>query len=468
MTQDSIPSAERQSVAPVMSETHAPPHPLSHAPITAVARAQRLASGIVLAGLAARVAADPVILDLAPNPELDPARPSDAPLASPACVPADAPIISTDVLTTPPPAFESRGAPIRLRPRRARGAPPHTPLFCNPIARGADPWVAQHSGHYYYCEPVRDNSICVWTSDRLTHRGQRQIVWRAPRRGWNSHLIWAPELHRLDGRWYIYYTASAGPKDNAGHRTGVLESVADDPCGPYRDRGMVYTGDDPSRRTGNCWAIDATILDLHTGRYLLWSGWPDERDAQYLYISALENPWTTRGPRVRLCDNDTYTWERIGDDPRERGLHEGPQVLLRDGRVFVVYSCSGSWQTHYKLGLLELAGDGDPLKSANWLKHPTPVFQSTADVYGVGHASFVKSPDGREDWVVYHAKVSRSDGWERVVCVQPFTWRADGLPDFGRPAPWETPLPAPSGDPGLSSPRPRARRSPLRPAPRSA
>lgn len=320
--------------------------------------------------------------------------------------------------------------------------------FSNPIARGADPWVIQHAGHYYYCEPVTDTSIAIWKTDCFTRRGTRQIVWKAPRQGWNSNLIWAPELHRLDGRWFIYYAASAAPRENASHRIGVLECLTQDPLGAYIDRGMLYTGDDPLCRSDNRWAIDATVLELHGQRYLLWSGWPDGADLQYLYIAPLKNPWTTAGPRVRLCDNATFDWERVSEDPRQRGLHEAPQVLKHNDRVFVIYSCSASWQETYKLGLLELIGD-DPLNPANWRKHPQPVFRSSGDVFGVGHASFVKSPDGLEDWVVYHCKTSRAPGWRRVVCAQRFGWRPDGLPDFGQPVPWREPLSLPSGSGGV-------------------
>jgi GH43 family beta-xylosidase len=342
-----------------------------------------------------------------------------------------------------PPAAEAptEPRPPRIPPGRRQS---QQATFSNPIARGADPWVIQHAGRYYCCEPVADNSIAVRTSDCFTRRGTRRTVWKAPRLGWNSNLIWAPELHRLDGRWYIYYAASAAPRDNASHRVGVLECVTDDPLGPYFDRGMVYTGDDPLCRSANRWAIDATVLEVRGHRYLLWSGWPDGADVQYLYIAPLANPWTTAGPRVRLCDNASYDWERVNDDPRQRGLHEAPQVLKHDGRVFVVYSCSASWQATYKLGLLELTGD-DPLDPANWCKHPQPIFRSSDEVFGVGHASFVKSPDGLEDWFVYHAKTSRVPGWRRVLCAQRFGWHSHGLPDLGQPVSWRLPLDLPSG-----------------------
>ena len=73
------------------------------------------------------------------------------------------------------------------------------------------------------------------------------------------------------------------------------------------------------------------------------------------------------------------------------------------------------------------------------------MFAGTDSVFGVGHASFTTSPDGREDWIAYHAKVSTTPGWNRVVRLQRFGWTADGAPDFGTPVPDSVPLPQPSG-----------------------
>jgi GH43 family beta-xylosidase len=303
--------------------------------------------------------------------------------------------------------------------------------FTNPIYEGADPWVTRQGARYYLCRSEGDAGISVWSSDRLTDRGSQRVVWKAPRRGWNSQQVWAPELHYLRGRWYIYYAASSGR--NAMHRAGVLEAETDDPQGPYVDRGMLYTGDDVAGGTRNRWAIDATPLGLNGRLYLIWSGWADERDEQFLYIAPMENPYTVAGNRVRICDNDTHLWERVDERRAGRGLNEGPQVLRRNGRVFVVYSCSGSWQPSYKLGLLWMRENDEPLKRASWQKLDRPVFAGTERVLGVGHASFTQSPDGSEDWIVYHTKTRPQDGWERVVHTQRFGWNAEGFPEFGRP-----------------------------------
>jgi GH43 family beta-xylosidase len=74
--------------------------------------------------------------------------------------------------------------------------------------------------------------------------------------------------------------------------------------------------------------------------------------------------------------------------------------------------------------------NGDLLDPLNWKKQG-PVFEGNPKVYGVGHCSFVKSPDGTEDWIVYHSKKDTTPGWERDVRMQPFCWKADGTPDFG-------------------------------------
>ncbi len=317
--------------------------------------------------------------------------------------------------------------------------------FTNPVYEGADPWVVQQGGRYYLCQSEGDRGISVWASDRMTDPGTKRIVWKSPPKGWNSREVWAPELHWLDGKWYIYYAASDGR--NANHRSGVLESKTSDPQGEYIDRGILYTGDDIEAQSDNRWSIDVTPVRINGKLYAFWSGWPAGDDVQYLYAARMENPWTISGDRVRLCDNCAFPWERVAESLRERGLHEGPQALQRDGRTFIVYSCSGSWEPSYKLGMIWLEPDADPLDATAWKRLNRPAMAGTEQVLGVGHCSFVRSPDMSEDWIIYHSKIDREHGWKRAVWMQPFTWAADGLPDFGRPVPAGKALPLPSGEP---------------------
>ncbi|OAH09854.1 extracellular exo-alpha-(1-_5)-L-arabinofuranosidase precursor [Streptomyces jeddahensis] len=65
----------------------------------------------------------------------------------------------------------------------------------------------------------------------------------------------------------------------------------------------------------------------------------------------------------------------------------------------------------------------DPLNPAAWTKKPSPVFRrdDAAGVYGPGHNGFFTSPDGTENWIVYHANDSTTDrcGNERTTLVRP-------------------------------------------------
>lgn len=319
-----------------------------------------------------------------------------------------------------------------LEDRFRRSLPPGA-TFQNPIlpAPAADPWVIFHDGHYYSCESRHQDTVWVRKAKCFTELGQTEgtLVWNPPAFGANSKSLWAPELHLIEGRWYIHYAADDGLNEN--HRMWVLEGLTNDPTGPYCCRGSLETSG---------WAIDGTLLRMPNGAlYYVWSGWPGkENGQQFLYIAPMSNPWTISGPRVVIAKPE-HAWESV-DMP----ICEGPQVLQKDGRTFIVYSASGSWTEDYCLGLLELQGS-DPLDPTAWQKHGC-AFTKNDHVWGIGHCSFVKSPDGLEDWIIYHAKSKRHKGWnDRNVRAQKFTWTEDGLPHFGTPIPAGISVPIPSG-----------------------
>jgi GH43 family beta-xylosidase len=336
--------------------------------------------------------------------------------------------------------------PVADRPLRPGGAAAGdlpAGFFVNPVAEGADPFVMRADGRYLWAQSHANTAIAIWESDRLHSMGRRHVVWTAPKRGPFSRQVWAPELARLDDRWYIYFAASDG--DNRSHLTYVLAATTADPLGPYELHGPLFTGDGDDPGGTNLWAIDLTVLEHAGRRYALWSGWPDaDHDLQDLYIREMATPTRLVGPRVRMAAAGMYEWELTEEGPGSRGLREAPQVLSRADRTFVVYSCAASWLPTYKMGLLELTGS-DPLDPASWTRSPQPAFQSNDSAYGVGHGSFVRSPDGREWWHVFHAKVDRSDGWRRAIHVQPMSWDADGRPELGQPLPVRQPIEVPSG-----------------------
>lgn len=338
-------------------------------------------------------------------------------------------------------AFVSFGQNIEKNTAKDMG-PKRT--FTNPVWDGADPWMTKHGNEYIYCWSA-GNGINVSRSAKMTQKGEIKKIWQAPEKGWNRSCIWAPELHFIDGRWYVYYAAGESGPPFIYQRTGVLRSKTDDVFSEYEDMGQLYTGDNPDEPASNVWAIDMTVFEHNEKLFSIWSGWikQETTDAtqQHLYICEMENPWTLKGRRVKLSSPEE-DWETGGP----LNLNEGPEVVKNNNKVFVIYSCRESWLPEYRQGMLQLINrDGDLLDPSNW-KKTGPVFEGNSLVFGVGHCSFVKSPDNTQDWIIYHSKKSTAPGWDRDIRMQPFSWKADGTPDFGAALPAGKDLPLPSGE----------------------
>jgi GH43 family beta-xylosidase len=323
--------------------------------------------------------------------------------------------------------------------------------FKNPLLpTGPDPWVIYRDGYYYYMNTTQKN-LTIWKTRDITDlRGaEKKIVWTAPAEGPYSHDVWAPELHYISGIWYIYFAADSGT--NKTHRLWVLQHKGPDPLtGKWILKGKVS---DPTDK----WAIDPTVFKDGRQLYLVWSGWEsDDNGVQNIYIARLRNPWTVEGRRLRISTPE-YPWEKVGDkNPLGKvaflphiDVNEGPEVLQHGGKIFVIYSGSACWTDYYELGMLTASAGSNLLDTASWEKSAKPVFWQSpkASVYATGHNSFFKSPDGKEDWILYHAnsRPNQGCGATRSPRAQPFTWNVDGTPDFGRPLPTDQPIKKPSG-----------------------
>lgn len=309
--------------------------------------------------------------------------------------------------------------------------------FRNPLlADGADPWLQYHQGNYYLAGTTWNSQLVMRKSPTLAglRTAAPQYVWSDTSAGACCNF-WAFEFHRLNGpsgtRWYMMYTSGQSGTLDRQHLS-VLESAGDDPLGPYSLKGSPM----PST-----WNIDGSYLQLNGQLYLLWSEW--QGADQSMWIARMTNPWTITGSKV-LISRPTYGWETVGGR-----VNEGPEVLQRGGKTFIVYSASSCNTPDYKLGMLTLTGS-DPLSASSWTKSANPVFQQGNGAYGPGHNGFFKSPDGSEDWIVYHGNASTAQGCgnTRSTRAQKFAWNADGTPDFGTPAATTVDLPVPSGERG--------------------
>ncbi len=290
------------------------------------------------------------------------------------------------------------------------------------VNSGADPWVIKSDGFYYYCRVDKNDSF-ITVSKSLTLAGigaaDPVIVWHpSTYRGFEriSKELWAPELHTINSKWYIYFSADDGK--NESHRVYALEAETSDPQGKYVFKGPIASVDDH-------WAIDGTVLQHKRKLYFIWSGWEGlENVAQNLYIAKMSNPWTISSPRVCISQPQ-YAWEHSIDPP----INEAPEVLHHGQQVHIIYSASSTLTDDYCLGRLALTGE-DVMDPDSWGKAPQPVFKRTPEIIAPGHASFTKSLDNSEDWIVYHTARYSGSGLDRQVRAKRFTWHEDGSPDF--------------------------------------
>jgi GH43 family beta-xylosidase len=313
--------------------------------------------------------------------------------------------------------------------------PGHT--FTNPLkTQGPDPWLTYYSGFYYLATTTWNNTITMRKSATLggLASASDQVIFTLTRPN-GAGTMWAPEFHLINGHWYLYYVAGQEPYDLGTQRIHVLESAGTDPMGPYSFKADML---DPT--ADNTWELDPSILQLNGKLYLLGTYY---NGSQPNFIRELSNPWTAAGTR-HLLSNPTYSWETVGG-----AVNEGAEALQHGGKTFIVFSASHCSTPDYKLGILTYNG-GDPLNSSSWVKSTQPVFQrnNAAGVYGPGHNGFFKSPDGTEDWIVYHATTNPGGNCDlnRSTRAQKFTWNADGTPNFGTPVGLGVTLTAPSGE----------------------
>lgn len=310
-----------------------------------------------------------------------------------------------------------------------------SPRFDNPLLRQrADPHVFLHTdGQYYFTAtvPEYDRIEIRRTKDlNLLDSAETRVIWRKHASGPMSHHIWAPEIHFIEGRWYIYFTSSPA-NDIWEIRPHALVNESADPFkGEWKEAGRILTG-------WESFSLDATTF-VHKGkRYFSWvqrGRSPDEGQGTNIYLAEMETPLKIKG-KVALLTKPDFEWEK-----RKYQVNEGPAVLIRNGRIFMTFSASAT-NSDYCVGLLTADANADLLDPASWKKTLQPVFKTSerTAIYGPGHNSYTTLPDGKTDVFVYHGREYRDivdhelDDPNRHTRAQLLRWNADGTPDFGEP-----------------------------------
>ena len=325
-------------------------------------------------------------------------------------------------------------------------APPSAPAYTNPVLDQdfPDPAVIGAADGFFYAyatqggDPVRN--IQVARSDNL-------VDWRVVgdalpvKPDWASKTqdFWAPDVHRADDRYYLYYSA----KPDAAltdQRRGLCLAVAtsDRPEGPFADKGTplqcgeAFVNIDP-------FAFD----DPGTGKRLLYWG----SGFGPIKVQELSEDRLSFAPGSKPIDLVSVV--KTEDAAEYQRLVEGAWVILRDGWYYLFYSgdnCCGP-KAHYATMVARSRSATGPFEV-----RPRPLYlvvEANAHWIAPGHNSVVRDAVGT-DWFFYHgvnARRPRSKSTDdvntrRVMLMDRLVWR-DGWPEVAGKSPSTTPQPAP-------------------------
>jgi GH43 family beta-xylosidase len=313
-------------------------------------------------------------------------------------------------------------------------------MLPNPVViQRADPYVLRFGDSYYFTasHPLYDRIVLrVSATIRDLQTAPEHVLWTRHDAGPMSHLIWAPELHRIQGMWVIYFAAAPSPQVDAcagtfQHRIFALICSDVDPLlGKWDEAGQVDTGNDT-------FCLDATSFMIAGEQYLVWAQKDLHTAANSnLYIARMKNPWTLATAPVMISAPE-FDWEC-----QRFAVNEGPAVLIHGDDIFISYSASGTGP-EYAVGLLSSQLGNNLLDPDSWAKARQPVFTSdlSSKQFGPGHNSFTTTKDGATTLFVYHCRnYTEIEGDplfdpNRHARIGIIRWGKDGKPDFGKPGP---------------------------------
>ncbi|MEU7374951.1 glycoside hydrolase family 43 protein [Streptomyces albidoflavus] len=313
-----------------------------------------------------------------------------------------------------------------------------SPAAAGQVMRAADPSVIRVGSTYISVQSAGGGLVVRQASSTEGLAGaEGRQVW-ADSAGLGE--VWAPEIVRDGGRYYIYFAAGRG----AAHRMYVISSE-------QADQG--YGSATKLALPNDKWAIDGTLFTFEGQRWFVWSGWEGDTNVeQNLYLARMNSPTEPTGPRY-VISQPRESWERVVGNPF---INEGPEpVMDPNGQLHIAYSANGSWSDQYCIADLRLRKGGDPTYVWDWYKSNGCLFGShretmmqgwdpTLHVDGPGHHSFVlldgdiatSPPAGPRFPSMFHAVAKGTPyAWEnRHWYTGTFTWwgettyRRSGVP----------------------------------------
>jgi GH43 family beta-xylosidase len=224
---------------------------------------------------------------------------------------------------------------------------------------------------------------------------------------------WAPDLHRFDGHWVLYFAAqmttttarALTPAPQGDFAIGVA-TTTDLRSGHWTTALLHASGQFNALRgeKGNR-ELTGGVIDPNefenpvTGqRYLVWA-----KQSNEIFLGELSPDGLTLAPGVKRILVPSTPWECA--NLRGTCTIEGPVGYWYDNVAYIIYSASSTWSGSYAVGV---AASTAPL-SIPFTKDPDPILTSSGDLLGPGGTSEpVTAPDG-SPIIYFHSLVGGPD-----------------------------------------------------------
>ncbi len=305
--------------------------------------------------------------------------------------------------------------------------------YTNPVYTGSmpDPFVLQYQGVYYAFGTTggeRKGDGRIFTLLRSTNLVDWQELGGAltPPTSDTAYQYWAPEVAYHDGMFFLYY--SMGGKEEEKFELRVAKSRH--PQGPYIDTGVKLLDCDNNRFTidahpfrdddGHWYLFYArNFLDteggVHPGTALVVDRLVGmtKLAGECRTVLRARHPWTLYQANRRMeIYGKTFDWHTI----------EGAFVRKHQGRYYCFYSGSNYQTANYGVDYAVAGKVTGPYTGQG--SEPRVLRGVPGKVRGPGHHSIVKGPDGKTDYIVYHA-------WDkemkvRQMCIDKLLWTPAG------------------------------------------
>ncbi len=279
---------------------------------------------------------------------------------------------------------------------------------------------------YYMIGPAWRNGVRVYTSKDLKNWYGPTVIFQAPDDIWGDieiRGIWAPELHKYKGKYYLFLTFNTNNEFPEQWRDwlprvtrGSQILVADSPMGPYKPfQNRSTLPPDMMTLDGTLWEEDGTPFMVFCHE------WVQIKDGTVEYVQLKEDLSEIIGEPKRLFDGSDAVWSKKS---QQYGCHvtDGPYLYTgKTGKLYMIWTSGG--YTRYTCGIA-ISPSGK--LEGPWEQQEEPLYGEDG-----GHGMLFTTFDGKL-MMVLHSPNNRDaqprlfeleDTGETLKVVTPFTGR---------------------------------------------